>query len=111
VSQLRSDLWCAAFLRRNNDIGRICVVVRRGDPLAGQIFIEVDHLNGAVSLYAPAPSALAGDTADRVFQRRFDRVEPTTVRDRLEREAEFDPDFWHLSVEMRSGDLGLLVIG
>jgi hypothetical protein len=110
MSQLRSDLWCAAFLRRNNDLGRLCVLVRRGDPVAGQIFIEVDHLNGTASLYAPAPSALAPQTADRVFQRRFDHVEPAKVRDRLMREAEFDPDFWHLTLEIRSGDLGLLVV-
>jgi hypothetical protein len=110
MSQLRSDLWCAAFLRRNNDLGRICVVVRRGDPIAGQIFVEVDHLNGTVSLFAPAPMGAGGESADRVFQKRFDRVEPGKVRERLLREEEFDPDFWHLSLELRSGDLGLLVV-
>ena len=45
---LRTDLWTSAFVRRHNDLGHICVVARRGDPLAGQIFLEVDHLNGTV---------------------------------------------------------------
>ena len=107
----RSDIWVAAFVRRHNDIGHICVVSRRGDPLAGQIFIEVDHLNGTVSLYAPAPAAADRENQeDRMFQRRFDHVEPLKVADRLAREADFDPDFWVVSLELRQGDLGLLVV-
>ena len=44
----RSDLWTAAFVRRHNDLGHMCVVARRGDPIAGQIFIEIDHRNFGV---------------------------------------------------------------
>lgn len=111
MSPFRSDIWCAAFVRRHNDIGHMCVVSRKGDLIAGQIFIEVDHLNGTVSLYTPAPSAsLDDDAADRVFVRRFDHVEPGKVRDRIAREVDFDPDLWVLSLELRTGDLGLLVV-
>ena len=107
----RTDIWVAAFVRRHNDIGHMCVVSRRGDPIAGQIFIEVDHLNGGVSLYAPAPAAARRENVeDRVFQRRFDRVEAVKVRERLIQEENFDPDFWVISLEMRAGDLGLLVV-
>lgn len=107
---LRTDIWVAAFVRRHNDIGHICVVARRGDPIAGQVFVEIDHLNGLVSLYAPAPADIEG-SADRRFQRRFDHVEPLKVRERMAREAEFDPDHWLICLEMREGDLGLLVVG
>ncbi|MDB5507346.1 MAG: hypothetical protein JWR75_1984 [Devosia sp.] len=111
MSLLRSDLWVAAFLRRHNDLGHVCVITRRGDPIAGQIFIEIDHLNGTVSLYTPAPAAArTDDGADWVFERRFDQVEPGKVRDRITREADFDPDFWVVSLELRRGDLGILVI-
>ncbi|MBK8085940.1 MAG: DUF1491 family protein [Devosia sp.] len=107
----RSDIWVAAFVRRHNDIGRMCVVVRRGDPIAGQIFVEVDHLNGEVSLYAPAPAASWADNPEeRVFQRRFDHVSAARVRERLAQEEAFDPDFWVLSLDLRGGDPGLLVI-
>ena len=107
----RTDIWVAAFVRRHNDIGHMCVVSRRGDPIAGQIFIEVDHLNGGVSLYAPAPAAARRENVeDRVFQRRFDRVEAVKVRERLIQEENFDPDFWVISLEIRAGDLGLLVV-
>lgn len=108
---LRSDLWCAVFVRRHNDLGHFCTVLRRGDAIAGQVFIEVDHLDGTVSLYTPAPAALLPEeSADRLFQRRFDHAKPEEVRARVEREAAFDPDFWLLTLELRSGDLGLLVL-
>lgn len=112
MSQLRTDLWCAAFVRRHNDLGQFCVVSRRGDPIAGQVFIEVDHLDGTLSLYAPAPAVARAedDSADRLFQLRFDHVEPAKVRERMMREEDFDPDFWVLSVDMRNGDLGISVV-
>jgi hypothetical protein len=111
MSYLRSDLWCGAFVRRHNDLGHFCVVARRGDPIAGQVFVEVDHLNGTVSLFTPASFAAREEvTADRLFQLRFDRQEPAKVRERIEREIEFDPDLWVLSLELRQGDIGLLVV-
>ena len=108
---LRSDLWASAFVRRHNNIGEPCVVSRKGDPIAGQIFIEIDHLNGTVSLLTPAPSSAReeGDE-DRLFVRRFERVEPAVVRERIEREAKFDPDLWVLSVEMRGDDPGVTLV-
>jgi hypothetical protein len=105
---LRSDLWASAFVRRHNNLGEICVVARKGDPIAGQIFIEIDHLNGTVSLLTPAPSVAReeGDE-DRLFVKRFDRVEPAKVQERIEREAKFDPDLWVLALEMRGDDPGV----
>lgn len=107
----RTDLWVAAFVRRHNDLGNFCVVSRRGDPIAGQIFIELDHLNGTSSLYVPAPAASRTDDGeDRVFQLRFDHVEPAKVAERTARERDFDPDLWVIAIEMRSGDLGISVV-
>src|SRR5690349_11114231 len=111
MSPLRSDIWAAAFVRRHNDLGHICVVERRGDPVAGQIFIVLDHLNGTLSLFTPAPAATRReDDAGRVFQRRFDRAEPERIAARIVREADFDPDLWVLTVEMRENDPGIEVV-
>jgi hypothetical protein len=108
---LRSDLWAAAFVRRHNDIGHICVVSRKGDPIAGQIFIEIDHLNGTVTLLTPAPSsARAEGDEDRLFVTRFSHTDPATVQQRIAREANFDPDLWVLSLEMRSDDAGVTLV-
>ncbi len=108
---LRSDLWTSAFVRRHNQLGSICVVSRKGDPIAGQIFIEIDHLNGTVTLLTPAPSTarLDGDE-DRLFVKRFDHATPDAVRGRIEREAKFDPDLWVLSLEMRGDDPGVTMV-
>lgn len=109
MSPLRSDIWVAAFVRRHNDLGHICVVSRRGDPIAGQIFVTLDHLNGTMSLFTPAPTAAREEeTADRIFQLRLDHAEPAKVTERIAREADFDPDLWVIDLEMRNGDLGIL---
>jgi hypothetical protein len=111
MSPIRSDLWVAAFVRRHNDLGRMCVVARRGDPIAGQIFIEIDHLNGTVSLLTPAPMVLrTDDGADWVFEKRIERGEPAKVAERIAREAEFDPDLWVVSLEMRGDDAGVSLV-
>ncbi|WP_186767167.1 DUF1491 family protein [Devosia ginsengisoli] len=107
---MRSDLWCGVFVRRHNDLGNMCVVSRRGDPIAGQVFIEVDHLDGTRSLFTPAPMASRQDDASLVFQRRFNRVEPPRVTERIDQEVNFDPDLWVLSLDLRGDDVGIEVI-
>lgn len=107
MSRFRSDLWCSAFVRRHNDLGNMCVMSRRGDPIAGQVFIEVDHLDGTLSLFTPAPMGSVGDSAALVFQRRFSHVEPAKVRERIAQEVKFDPDLWVLSLDLRGDDPGL----
>lgn len=107
---IRSDLWCMAFVRRHNDLGHMCVVARKGDPIAGQVYIEIDHLDGTRSLYTPAPVISRGDSAGLVFQARFVRVEPETVRQRIARELDFDPDLWVISVDLRGDDPGIDVV-
>lgn len=103
----RSDLWVAAFVRRHNDLGHLCVISHRGDPIAGQIFIEIDHLNGTATLFTPAPASFREDSADRLFQRRFARAEPAAVQARIAQEHRYDPDLWVISLEMRGDDPGV----
>jgi hypothetical protein len=112
MSPFRSDIWVSAFVRRHNDLGHMCVVERRGDPVAGQIFLLVDHLNGTVSLYTPAPAAKRPDDdgADRLFERRFAADEPQLARDRINREIDFDPDLWVVGLDLRSDDLGVSLV-
>jgi hypothetical protein len=88
----------------------MCVVSRRGDPIAGQVFIEVDHLDGTHSLFTPAPMASRQDDASLVFQRRFNHVEPAKVVERIAQEVDFDPDLWVLSLDLRGDDLGIEMV-
>ncbi len=111
MSQLRSDLWCAAFVRRHNDIGEIAIIARKGDPIAGQIWIEVDHLDGTVSLFAPAPAPYYADkNTDRLFEARLDHANPADAKQRIERESRFDSDFWLIGLETRNTDYGFDVV-
>ncbi|WP_323014340.1 DUF1491 family protein [Devosia sp.] len=110
MGAFRSDLWCSAFIRRHNDLGHICVVARKGDPIAGQIFIEIDHLDGTRSLFTPAPLVSRRDDAGLVFQKRFARVEPEKVVERIAQEARFDPDLWVLSLDLRGDDPGIDIV-
>lgn len=111
MATIRSDIWCMAFVRRHNDLGNMCVVSQRGDPIAGQVFIEVDHLDGTRSLFTPAPVVSRGESAGLVFQRRYSHVEPAKARERIAQEASFDPDLWVLSLDLRGDDPGIDMMG
>ena len=114
MASLRSEIWCAAFVRKHNDKGNICVLSRKGDKSAGQIWIEVDHLNGTSSLFSQVSRAhysLSGqheeDDGTLRFQCRIMRKPYDEAKQRLQREAEFDPDFWLLTLESPDSDHGL----
>jgi hypothetical protein len=50
------------------------------------------------------------DDASLVFQRRFHRVEPPKVTERIAQEVKFDPDLWVLSLDLRGDDPGIEVV-
>jgi hypothetical protein len=105
---LRSDIWCAAFVRLHNNLGHFCVVAKKGHESAGQIWIEVDHLDGKVSLYSPAPFLkYDNEKGERFFECRLHYVDIITVKEKIAQELNFDPDIWVLALEMRDGDIGI----
>lgn len=111
MQQLRSDIWVSAFTRRHNALGMMCVVARRGDPIAGQIWIEIDHLDATHSLLVPAPSVMLGEVPEeRVFMWRYQHVAPADVSARIRREAAFDPDFWVIGLETREPLTGIAIV-
>ncbi len=79
--------------------------------MAGQVWIEVDHLDGTVSLFTPAPSLMQNDDDTQwAFVSRFNRQNREKVTERIQQESAFDPDFWLLTLECRSDEHGLNVI-
>lgn len=104
--RLRSDIWVAAYLRRCASEGAYAVQRRRGAAEAGAIFVLVDRLDGAVSLFGPAPQS---ETSERGVERLWTRVhkepwiDPTQAEERLRKELRFDPDLWIIAVEDRGG--------
>jgi hypothetical protein len=103
--RVKSEVWVRAYLRRCQTEGIPVVIVRRGDEAAGAIFIRIDTLDGAVTLYGPAPSGSAGSETDRRWVSAFGSRRATAEEtDRyLARQLEFDPDLWIIEVEDKAG--------
>ena len=108
MSQIRSEIWCSAFVRQHNNQGQICVVAKKGDPIAGQIWIEVDHLDGNSSLFSQASSSMQTSLdGTLLFQQKFDQIPYLQIKQRIDQEKNFDPDFWLLVLEDPRGEHGL----
>jgi hypothetical protein len=103
--RIKSDIWVRAYLRRCQAEGVPAVVVRRGDEAAGAIFICVDHLDGTVTLYGPAPAGVEGSETER---RWVSCLQPKPASSAvasayLARQSRFDSDLWIIEIEDKRG--------
>ena len=98
-------MWVGAYIRRCQAEGAYALVRRRGSPEAGAIFVVLDRLDGTQTLFAPAPQSTVSEEPgmDRVFVAVAGVEDGAAIRERLDREARFDPDFWVVDVEDRQG--------
>lgn len=103
--RLRSDIWVGAYMRRCESAGVYVVLVKRGDAHAGAIYLCVNHLNGSVALYGPAPAGIAETSVDRRWTNCFAKlvVSEGEAQAYLTRQVDFDPDIWILEVEDKKG--------
>jgi len=105
MPRLRSDFWVSAHLRRCALEGADAAVLRRrGAAEAGAVFVKVDRLDGAASLYGPAPPSMTEDApAARVFSAVLTDRPAQEVEDRIAREISYDSDLWLIEIEDRTG--------
>ena len=103
--RLKSDIWVAAYLRICAAQGIMGVLVRRGDPDAGAIYIRVARLDGHCDLYGPAFAGLEGVEAERRFSPCLKSLTvPEAEADGyLARQAKYDSDLWIVETEDRQG--------
>jgi hypothetical protein len=103
--RLKSEIWVKAYLRRCQHEGVAAVLVRRGDADAGAIYIKISRLDGTAALYGPAPAGLDEAREDRRWHICLERepVSESEADTYLERQLDFDPDIWVVSVEDRQG--------
>ena len=80
----------------------MAMVVRKGDPDAGTIFVKTRRPDGAAALYGPTPETDEGIRRWRMLMAEAEGAEPA-VDTRLAREIEFDPDLWVIEIEDREG--------
>jgi hypothetical protein len=105
VSQLRADIWVAAYLRRASAEGAFAALRKRGAQEAGAIYVLVDWLDGRVALFAPAPSA--EDERRWLRAHEAEWITAPEAEARLQRQMKFDPDIWIVETERRDGAHGL----
>jgi hypothetical protein len=103
--RLKSDIWVKAYLRRCQHEGAMAVLARRGDADAGAIYIKISRLDGTALLFGPAPAGLEVAREDRRWRSCLDRdaVAESEADAYLERQVNYDPDIWIVSVEDRQG--------
>ncbi len=106
--RLKSSIWVSAFLRRCMVEGIFGAVVSKGAEEAGAVYVIVNHLDGTVHLFGPAPGA----SHDEEGQRRWvEELAPPNgsaeASALLERRRRSDPDIWIVEVEDRSGTAGI----
>ena len=106
MSRLKSAIWVSAYVRRCQVEGAYAVVRRRGSEEAGAIIVEVDRLDGSLTLFGPAPQSAFEEAApDRAFTPLHAAETITTAEAEaiLARELRFDTDLWIVAVEDRAG--------
>ncbi|MCB1547707.1 MAG: DUF1491 family protein [Hyphomicrobiaceae bacterium] len=103
--RLRSGIWIQAYIWKCSSHGLPVTVARRGDDVAGAIYIKVNLLDGNVRLYGPALPSLDSEQTDRRWSPCLgpDAVAEPEADAYLSRQAEFDGDIWVLEVEDRHG--------
>ena len=110
--RLKTEFWIKAYLRRVRGLGAFAAVVYHGDDDNGIVYVKVNRLDGAASLYGPAPPALDRDP-DGIEERRFvlQHAAPALPEREIDalvaRQRNFDPDIWLIEVESRAGVHGL----
>jgi hypothetical protein len=102
--RLKAGLWVSAYVRQLGGIPIPAMVVRRGDPDAGAIFVKLSTLDGFAQVFRPA-LVLGESGADRLWSRALpgERAEEAAADAYLARQAEFDSDMWVIEVEDRQG--------
>ncbi len=103
--RLKSKIWVQAHLRRCNEAGLPAVILQKGNEEAGTVFIKSNYLDGTALVYGPAPGGAHDENGERKWVRPLG-AQPLSefeVDDYLDRQRRFDPDFWAIEIEDKSG--------
>lgn len=106
--RLKSAIWVSAFLRTHQAEGRFGAVIHKGAEEAGAVYVIVNHLDGTLHLFGPAPGPAYDDNGNRRFAIELDGpVTQDRVDALLQRRRAADPDIWVVEIEDRGGTAGL----
>ncbi len=102
--RIKAGIWVSAYIRRLNAMAVPALIVRRGDPDAGAIFIKINTLDGLARLLRPAVAGKEGAEDERFWSFAFPAPREEQEIDRhLARQREFDADLWVIEIEDKAG--------
>lgn len=100
--RLTTDFWVSALLRKVRGENGFAYLARHGAAEAGAIFITVYNKDGKLALYGPAPQIFyqnPSSSDERRFITILSGTDERLVAEKLEKEAQFDPDIWIVEIE------------
>ncbi len=102
MARIKSSIWVDAYLRRVQFNGGFAAILKKGDPDAGAIYIEIDNMQGQIKLLKPAFNP---DFSERKWCYQFEdeRISRLEVIEFFEKEKRLDPDLWVINIEDKSG--------
>ena len=101
MSQIKSEIWVQALLRRAEVAGVMGGVVRKGDPDAGAVLVQVALLDGTGYLFVPVRDF----EGNRIWMRPLG-TEPVSEADisrYTRKRLDDDPDAWIVEIEDPKG--------
>jgi hypothetical protein len=103
--RIPTELRAKAVLRTASIAGAMAVIVHRGDPDAGILFVKVRLLDGRARLLGPAPASLspASELPRLVAHLAPEGAPENEIDDYLRRQIDFDSDLWIVEIEDREG--------
>lgn len=106
---LKTEIWVKAHLHRCFGAGLTAVVVHKGAPEAGSVYVQVTMNRDQVRVFAPAPGPTYDNDGNRTWVAPLGEspVTPQQAGDYFSRQLSFDRDIWILDIDDRSGT-GLL---
>ena len=100
--RVTTELWVSAIVRRAFSAGGFAAVARRGAGESGATMLMLRDRLGEVRLFTPAPQTSYDEARpdERLFAEVLRTFDEEAVRQRIEREARFDPDLWVVELEV-----------
>jgi len=96
-ARLKSEIWVKATVKRLNHELITTMVIKSGDPDAGDIYIKVNFLNG----YSRIFSRTFGEKGEHVWLATTgdSNVIESSANNYLKKQVQFDPDCWIIEIE------------
>ena len=108
---LKAEIWVKAHLRRCFSAGLTAVIVNKGAPEAGAVYVQVTISAQQVRVFSPAPGPTYDDEGARNWIEPLGPapVSPQEASEYFSRQKSFDPDIWIIDIDDRNGT-GLLEV-